>query len=48
MGPDVKGNPLYFSVYLLIASYIIGEYILPKYSNNRYFSNILLQSKIEI
>ena len=31
MGPDVKGNPLYISVYLLIASYIIGEFIFPKY-----------------
>ena len=32
MGPDVKGNPLYISVYLLIASYIIGEFFIPKYS----------------
>ncbi len=32
MGPQVKGNPLYMSVYLLIASYIIGEFIFPKYS----------------
>ncbi len=31
MGPDVKGNPLHISVYLLILSYIIGEFILPKY-----------------
>ena len=31
MGPEVKGNPLYISVYLLIASYIIGEFIMPKY-----------------
>ena len=31
MGPEVKGNPLYISVYLLIASYLIGEFILPKY-----------------
>jgi len=31
MGPDVKGNPLYISVYLLIGSFIIGEFILPKY-----------------
>ena len=31
MGPDVKGNPLYISVYLLIASYVIGEFIIPKY-----------------
>ena len=31
MGPDVKGNPLYISVYLLIISYITGEFVLPKY-----------------
>ena len=31
MGPDVKGNPLYISVYLLIASYILGEFFIPKY-----------------
>ena len=31
MGPEVKGNPLYISVYLLIMSYIIGEFVLPKY-----------------
>ena len=31
MGPDVKGNPLYISVYLLIASFILGEFIFPKY-----------------
>ena len=31
MGPNVKGNPLYISVYLLIISYIIGEFIFPKY-----------------
>ena len=31
MGPDVKGNPLYISVYLLVASYILGEFIFPKY-----------------
>ena len=31
MKPDVKGNPLYITVYLLVASYIIGEFILPKY-----------------
>tara|TARA_B100000674_G_C37833648_1_gene911797 strand:+ start:800 stop:1258 length:459 start_codon:yes stop_codon:yes gene_type:complete len=31
MGPEVKGNPLYISVYLLIISYIIGEFVLPKY-----------------
>ena len=31
MGPEVKGNPLHISVYLLIGSFIIGEFILPKY-----------------
>ncbi len=31
MGPEVKGNPLYISVYLLIMSYILGEFVLPKY-----------------
>ena len=31
MGPNVKGNPLHISVYLLIISYLIGEFILPKY-----------------
>tara|TARA_Y100000768_G_scaffold241765_1_gene183200 strand:+ start:356 stop:817 length:462 start_codon:yes stop_codon:yes gene_type:complete len=31
MGPKVKGNPLYISVYLLIISYIVGEFIFPKY-----------------
>tara|TARA_B100001146_G_C15882602_1_gene306707 strand:- start:116 stop:580 length:465 start_codon:yes stop_codon:yes gene_type:complete len=30
-GPTVKGNPLRLSVYLLVASYIVGEFILPKY-----------------
>ena len=31
-GPLVKGNPLKISVYLLIPCYLIGEFILPKYS----------------
>tara|TARA_Y100000768_G_C23653864_1_gene529889 strand:+ start:190 stop:648 length:459 start_codon:yes stop_codon:yes gene_type:complete len=31
MGPDVKGNPLYITVYLLIGSYVLGEFIIPKY-----------------
>ena len=31
MGPNVKGNPLTISVYLLIISYIFGEFVLPKY-----------------
>jgi protein-S-isoprenylcysteine O-methyltransferase Ste14 len=30
-GPKVKGNPLRLSVYLLAASYAVGEFILPKY-----------------
>tara|TARA_B100001029_G_scaffold176968_1_gene180771 strand:+ start:1187 stop:1645 length:459 start_codon:yes stop_codon:yes gene_type:complete len=32
MGPEIKNNPLHISVYLLIASYLIGEFILPKYA----------------
>ena len=32
MRPNVIGNPLYISVYLLIFSYFFGEFILPKYS----------------
>ena len=31
MGPEVRGNPLYISVYFLISSYLIGDFILPKY-----------------
>ena len=31
MGPAVKGNPLMVFVILLIVSYIIGEFIIPKY-----------------
>ena len=30
-GPKVKSNPLRLSVYLLAVSYIVGEFILPKY-----------------
>ncbi len=30
-GPDLSGNPLKLSVGLLVASYIIGEFIFPKY-----------------
>ena len=40
MGPKVKGNPLYISVYLLIFSYVFGEFILPKY-NLLYLINLL-------
>ena len=32
MLPNIKGNPLYISVYLLIISYFIGEFIIPKYN----------------
>ena len=32
MGPEIKSNPLHISVYLLIVSYLIGEFILPKYA----------------
>ena len=28
-GPKVKGNPLRVSVYLLVFSYIVGEFVLP-------------------
>ena len=31
MGPDIKLNPLHISVYLLVISYVIGEFIFPKY-----------------
>ena len=40
MGPKVKGNPLYISVYLLIFSYAFGEFIFPKY-NLLYLINLL-------
>ena len=30
-GAKIKGNPLRLSVYLLVSSYIVGEFILPKY-----------------
>ena len=31
MGPAVKGNPLTIFVLLLVVSYIIGEFLIPKY-----------------
>ena len=31
MGPAVKGNPLIIFVILLVVSYIVGEFIIPKY-----------------
>ena len=40
MGPKIQGNPLYISVYLLVFSYFVGEFILLKY-NLSYFFNLL-------
>ncbi len=31
MGPAVKGNPLIVFVILVVVSYVIGEFIIPKY-----------------
>ena len=31
-GPNVKGNPLRLSIYLLVFCYVLGEFIIPKYS----------------
>ena len=31
MGPAVKGNPLKIFVFLLVISYILGEYFIPSY-----------------
>ena len=39
-GPDVKGNPLKIAVGLLISSYIIGDFLLPKYPI-AYFFNLI-------
>ena len=30
-GPNINGNPLRIAVGLLVASYLIGEFIIPKY-----------------
>ena len=30
--PKIKGNPLLVSVYLLVICYVIGEFVIPKYS----------------
>ena len=32
MGPAIKGNPLQIFGYLLVISYLIGEFLIPKYS----------------
>ena len=31
-GPNINGNPLRIAVGLLVASYLIGEFIIPKYT----------------
>ena len=31
MGPMVHGNPLRIFVYILVISYVVGEFIIPKY-----------------
>ena len=31
MGPVIQGNPLRIFVYLLVISYVVGEFIIPKY-----------------
>ena len=38
-GPDIKINPFQMSVGLLVASYILGEFVLPKY-HLAYFINL--------
>ena len=32
MGPVIQGNPLKIFVYLIVISYVVGEFIMPKYS----------------
>ena len=39
-GPKINGNPLKISVGLLVVSYLLGEFILPKYPLV-YFINLL-------
>mgnify|MGYP001171849970 CR=1 FL=1 len=39
MHPNIKANPLYISIVLLVFSYLIGEFIFPKY-NLIYLINI--------
>ena len=31
MGPVIQGNPLKIFVYLIVISYVLGEFIIPKY-----------------
>lgn len=39
-GPKIKGNPLRISVFLLVISYVIGDFIMPTYPIN-YFIKII-------
>ncbi len=39
-GPLVKGNPLRLTVYMLVLSYLIGEFVFPKYPL-LYFFNLM-------
>ena len=32
MGPAIKGNPLQIFGYLLVISYVVGEFLIPKYN----------------
>ena len=32
MGPAIKGNPLEIFGYLLVISYVVGEFLIPKYN----------------
>ena len=32
MGPAIKGNPLHIFVLLLVISYVLGEFFIPKYA----------------
>ena len=38
-GPDIKVNPIQISVGVLVASYILGEFVIPKY-HLAYFFNL--------
>ena len=39
MQQNIKGNPLHISIYLLLGSYLIGEFFFPKYPIH-YFINL--------
>ena len=40
MGPVIQGNPLRIFVYLLVISYVVGEFIIPKYPIIYFFNMI--------